>query len=396
MKETWRWFGPPDPISLDQVKQAGATGIVSALHHIYRGEAWPPDEVLKRKREIESAGLVWSVVESLPVHNSIKLRAGPYRRYIALWKDSLAAIAQAGVPVVCYNFMPLVDWTRTNLKWRLPSTGYALRFDAVDFVVCDVFLLERPGAELNYTPERVAAARARFDAMSETEKEQLERAVIAGLPGAESSYDRKLFRRSHAEWEGVAPGDLRSALVDFLQEVAPVAEELGLRLAIHPDDPPWPLFGLPRVVSTADDARAILASVDSPANGLTFCVGSYGAREDNDLLAMVGEFAARIHFAHLRQVVREADGSFYEAEHLHGSSDIVGVIRALLGEESRRRRTNREDREIPMRPDHGHLLGDDINRKTNPGYSYVGRLRGLAELRGVVEGLTYATPEFAR
>jgi len=395
MKETWRWFGSQDPISLEQIKQAGATGIVSALHHIYRGEAWPLDEVLKRKSEIESAGLVWSVVESLPIHNSIKLRSGPYRQYIALWKDSLAVIAQAGVPVVCYNFMPVVDWTRTNLKWRLPSTGYALRFDAVDFAACDLFLLERPGAELNYAPERVAAARARFEAMSETEKEQLEGAVIAGLPGAESSYDRKLFRRSHAEWEGVVAGDLRSALVAFLQEVVPVAEELGLRLAIHPDDPPWPLFGLPRVVSTAGDARAILASADSPANGLTFCVGSYGAREDNDLLAMVGEFAARIHFAHLRQVVREANGSFYEAEHLHGSSEMVGVIRALLGEESRRRSANREDREIPMRPDHGHLLGDDINKKTNPGYSYVGRLKGLAELRGVVEGLKYAIPEFA-
>jgi mannonate dehydratase len=395
MKETWRWFGPPDPISLDQIKQAGATGIVSALHHIYRGEVWPPNEVLRRKDEIESAGLVWSVVESLPVHNSIKLRSGPYRRYIAAWKDSLVAIAKAHVPVVCYNFMPLVDWTRTNLKWRLPSTGYALRFDAVDFAACDLFLLERPGAELNYAPERVVAARSRFDSMSETQKEQLERAVIAGLPGAESSYDRKLFLRSHAEWAGVTPGDLRSGLVAFLQEVVPVAEELGLRLAIHPDDPPWPLFGLPRVVSTAGDARSILAAADRFANGLTFCVGSYGARGDNDLLAMVGEFAARIHFVHLRQVVREVDGSFYEAEHLHGSSDIVGVIRALLGEELRRRRTNRVDREIPMRPDHGHLLADDISKKTNPGYSFVGRLKGLAELRGVVEGLRYAIPEFA-
>lgn len=394
MIETWRWFGPQDPISLDQIKQAGATGIVSALHHLYRGEAWPLDEVLKRKAEIRSAGLIWSVVESIPVHNSIKLRSGPYRRYIAAWKDSLAAIAKAGVPVVCYNFMPLVDWTRTNLKWRLPSTGYALRFDAVDFAAYDLFLLERPGGELDYAPERVDAARARFDSMSETQRDELERAIIAGLPGAESSYDRQLFRESRAEWEGIAPADLHSALVAFLQEVVPVAEELGLRLAIHPDDPPWPLFGLPRVVSTAGDARSILAGVVSPAHGLTFCVGSYGARADNDLLAMVREFAPRIHFAHLRQVVCEADGSFYEAEHLHGSSDMVGVIRLLLGEESRRRRINRGDHEIPMRPDHGHLLADDINKKTNPGYSYVGRLKGLAELRGVVEGLRYTTPEF--
>jgi mannonate dehydratase len=395
MKETWRWFGPQDLISLDQIKQAGATGIVSALHHIYRGEAWPLDEVLKRKAEIESVGLVWSVVESIPVHNSIKLRSGPYRQYIAAWEDSLAAIAKAGVPVVCYNFMPLVEWTRTNLKWRLPSTGYALRFDAVDFAAYDLFLLERPGAELDYSPERVAAARARFASMSKAQQDELERTIIAGLPGAESSYNRQLFRESRAEWEGATPGDLRSALVAFLQEVVPVAEDLGLRLAIHPDDPPWPLFGLPRVVSTAGDARSILAGVDNPANGLTFCVGSYGARADNDLLAMIGEFAPRIHFAHLRQVVREADGSFHEAEHLHGSSDIVGVIRALLAEESRRRRAKRGDHEIPMRPDHGHLLAGDINKKTNPGYSYVGRLKGLAELRGVVEGLKYTTPEFA-
>jgi mannonate dehydratase len=395
MKETWRWFGPQDLISLDQIKQAGATGIVSALHHIYRGEAWPLDEVLKRKAEIESAGLVWSVVESIPIHNSIKLRSGPYRQYIAAWKDSLAAIAKAGVPVVCYNFMPLVDWTRTNLKWRLPSTGYALRFDAVDFAAYDLFLLERARAELDYSPQRVAAARAHFDSMSEAQQDELEHAILAGLPGAESSYDRELFRKSRAEWDGATPGDLRSALVAFLQEVTPVAEELGLRLAIHPDDPPWPLFGLPRVVSTAGDARSILAGVDSPANGLTFCVGSYGARADNDLLAMAGEFAPRIHFAHLRQVVREPDGSFHEAGHLHGSSDMVGVIRALLGEESRRRHASRENHEIPMRPDHGHLLADDINKKTNPGYSYVGRLKGLAELRGVVEGLKYTTLEFA-
>lgn len=395
MKETWRWFGPQDPISLDQIKQAGATGIVSALHHMYRGEAWPVEEVLKRKREIEAAGLQWSVVESIPVHNSIKLRSGPYHQYLDAWKDSLSAIARAGVPVVCYNFMPLVDWTRTNLKWRLPNTGYALRFDAIDFVGYDLFLLKRPGAEADYAPERVVAARARFDAMTQEQQEELERAIITGLPGAESSYSRALFREARAEWNGVTPGDLCSALVAFLQEVVPVAEELGLRLAIHPDDPPWPLFGLPRIVSTASDVRSIFMAADVAANGLTFCVGSFGAREDNDLLAMIGEFAPRIYFVHLRQVVREADCSFYEAEHLHGSSDMVGVIRALLGEESRRRRANRKDHEIPMRPDHGHLLGDDIDKKSNTGYSYVGRLRGLAELRGVMDALRYVIPEFA-
>ena len=394
MKESWRWFGPQDLISLDQIKQAGSKGVVSALHHIYGSQAWPLDEVLRRKAEIESAGLAWSVVESIPVHKSIKLRSGPHGQYIDGWKDTLAAIAKAGVPVVCYNFMPLVDWTRTNLKWRLPSTGYALRFDAVDFAAYDLFQLKRHGAELDYPPERIAAARARFKSMSEMQHNELEHAIIAGLPGAESSYNCQQFRESREEWNGIAPDNLRSALVDFLKEVVPVAEELGIRLAIHPDDPPWPLFGLPRAVSTASDARSILGAVDSPANGLTFCVGSYGARPDNDLLAMIDEFAPRIHFAHLRQVVREADGSFYEAEHLRGSSDMVGVIRALLREESRRRQARRPDHQIPMRPDHGHLLADDINKKTNPGYSYIGRLKGLAELRGVMEGLRYANSEF--
>ena len=393
MKETWRWFGPQDPITLAQIRQASATGIVTALHHIYRGEAWPPDEVLKRKAEIESAGLVWAVVESIPVHNSIKLRSGAYRQYIAAWRDSLAALAKAGVRVVCYNFMPLVDWTRTNLMWRLPNAGHALRFDVVDFAAYDLFLLKRPGAEREYAPERIAAARIRFAAMSQPQQDELERAIIAGLPGAEASYDRKAFRESLAPWEGITSDDLRSALVAFLREVVPVAEELGLRLAIHPDDPPWPLFGLPRVVSTADDVRHIFNCADRPPNGLTFCVGSFGARADNDIVGMIREFAPRIHFAHLRQVTREADGSFYEAEHLHGSSDMVAAVRALLVEESRRRRVHRPDHEIPMRPDHGHLLADDIGKKSNPGYSYVGRLKGLAELRGLAHGLLSVTPE---
>ncbi len=395
MKETWRWFGPQDPITLPQIKQAGATGIVTALHHIYGGEAWPLSEVLKRKAEIESAGLVWSVVESIPVHSSIQLRSGPYREYIAAWKDSLAAVAKAGVHVVCYNFMPIVDWTRTNLMWPLPSTGFALRFDAVDFAAYDIFLLERPNAERDYIPQRVAAARARFDAMSEAQRLELERAIVWGLHGGETSYTRQGLREACAEWNGVTKASLHSALVAFLQEVAPVAQDLGVRLAIHPDDPPQPLFGIPRVVSTADDARALLAGTDVPANGLTFCVGSYGARADNDLLSMIREFAPRIHFAHLRQVTRVADDSFYEAEHLHGDADMVGIVRALLEEESSRRRAHREDHEMPMRPDHGHLLYDDIHKNSHPGYSYVGRLKGLAELRGVVQGLQSAIPELA-
>jgi mannonate dehydratase len=395
MKETWRWFGPQDPISLAQVKQAGATGIVSALHHIYRGEAWPLAEVLKRKAEIESAGLVWSVVESIPVHNSIKLRSADFRVFIDAWKNSLRAVAQAGVRVVCYNFMPVVDWTRTDLKWELPSTGYALRFDAVDFAVYDIFILQRRNAEAQYEAKQISAARARFEAMAESRRDDLEQTIIAGLPGAEASYDRDAFRRQLSEYEGITPRELRENLQDFLREIVPVAVESGVRLCIHPDDPPWPLFGLPRVVSTADDVREIFSAVDEPENGLTFCVGSFGARADNDLLAMIREFAPRIHFAHLRQVKREADGSFHEAEHLGGSSDMIGAVRTLLEEEARRRREEREDNEIPMRPDHGHLLADDIGKKTNPGYSYVGRLKGLAELRGVTRGLQSAVPEIA-
>jgi mannonate dehydratase len=403
VKETWRWFGPEDKVTLDHVKQAGATGVVSALHHIYRGEAWPLQEVLRRKAEIEAAGLVWSVVESIPVHNSIKLQSGPFRRFTDAWKDSLAAIAKAGVKVVCYNFMPIVDWTRTDLRWQLPSSGYALRFDVIDFAAYDLFLLRRPGAEQDYAEERIMQARARYEAMTEKRRDELERTIIAGLPGAEGSYSRADLQNLLKEYEGVTAEQLRSHLITFLHEVVPVAAELGMRLAIHPDDPPVSLFGLPRVVSTAYDARAILAAVTTPENGLTFCVGSYGSRADNDLPAMVNEFAPRIHFVHLRRVSLEADGSFFEAEHLpettrskpHDSSAMVGVVYALLKEEARRRFEGRADHEIPMRPDHGHLLADDIERPVNPGYSLVGRLKGLAELRGVMQGLKYAMPELA-
>ena len=395
MKETWRWFGPGDPVPLEHIKQAGATGIVSALHHLYRGESWPLDEVLKRRDEILAAGFVWSVVESIPIHNSIKLRSGPYRNFVSAWKDTLTAAAKAGVEIICYNFMPVVDWTRTDLKWRLPTTGYALRFDVVDFAAYDLFILKRKDAEGDYSVERDRTARARFDSMSEERRHELEQTIIAGLPGAEGSYNRDTIRGLIAEYQGMTAAELRTNLIAFLREVVPVAQQTGVRLAIHPDDPPWSLFGLPRVVSTAADVRAILAACDTLANGLTFCVGSFGARADNDLLAMAREFGARIHFAHLRQVTREADGSFHEADHLAGSSDIVGVIRALMEEEAHRRRTGRPDHEIPMRPDHGHLLADDIGKKVNPGYSLVGRLKGLAELRGVMQGLKHAIPELA-
>jgi mannonate dehydratase len=395
MKETWRWFGPGDPVPLEHIKQAGATGIVSALHHLYRGEPWPLDEVFKRRDEILAAGFVWSVVESIPIHNSIKLRSGPYRNFVSAWKDTLTAAAKAGVEIICYNFMPVVDWTRTDLKWRLPTTGYALRFDVVDFAAYDLFILKRKDADGDYPEERARTARVRFDSMSEERRQELEQTIIAGLPGAEGSYNRDTIRGLIAEYQGVTAAEVRTNLIAFLREVVPVAQQTGVRLAIHPDDPPWSLFGLPRVVSTAADVRAILAACDTLANGLTFCVGSFGARADNDLLAMAREFGARIHFAHLRQVTREADGSFHEAEHLAGSSDIVGVIRALMEQEAHRRRTGRPDHEIPMRPDHGHLLADDIGKKVNPGYSLVGRLKGLAELRGVMQGLKHAMPELA-
>lgn len=393
VQQTWRWFGPQDPVSLDHVKQAGATGVVSALHHLYRGEAWPLEEVLERKAQIEAAGLTWSVVESIPIHNSIKLRAGPFRQFTDAWKDSLRAIAQAGIKVVCYNFMPVLDWTRTDLRWQLPSTGYALRFDMTDFAAYDLYILRRPNAERTYTEERIIAARSRYDQLPAARRDELEQTIIAGLPGGEGSYDRESLQTLIAEYAGMKPDDLRAHLISFLKEVVPVAEELGVRLAIHPDDPPWTLFGLPRVVSTAQDARAILAGVDAEVNGLTFCVGSYGARADNDLVAMVKEFASRIHFVHLRQVMRESGESFHEADHLNGSSDMIGIVSEILHEETRRRKQKRDDHGIPMRPDHGHLLADDISRTTNPGYSLIGRLKGLAELRGVVEGLKYAVPE---
>jgi mannonate dehydratase len=393
MKETWRWFGPEDPVPLHYAKQAGASGIVTALHHLYRGEAWPPEEVQKRKDTIAAAGMEWSVVESIPMHNSIKLRTGSYQKAISAWKASLAAIAKVGVKIVAYNFMPVVDWVRTDILWRLPSTGYAVRFDAIDHAAYDLFILKRHDAEASYAPERVDAARERFAQMTEAHKELLEKNLIAGLSASESSYDRESMRAAIAAYDGMTADDLRAHLIEFLREIIPVAEELGLMLAIHPDDPPFSLYGLPRVVSTASDLQQILAGCDAPANGLTFCVGSLGSREDNDLPAMAGQFAPRIHFLHLRQVRREADGSFHEAEHLSGSTDIVGVIRTMLEEERRRAAEGRDDWEIPMRPDHGHQLGDDIGKPGNAGYSFVGRLKGLAELRGAIRGLQYALPE---
>ncbi len=386
MEETWRWFGPKDPIPLAHIREAGATGIVTALHQIPGGTAWTGAAVAERQRTIAAEGLRWSVVESIPVTNAIKARTSDWRKDVEAWKASLRAVGQAGIQTVCYNFMPIVDWTRTDLAFPLKS-GLALRFDSVDFALFDVFILERPGADDDYDVDLLTEAQARFRDMPGSRKAELERIILAGLPGADFAYDRAAFLDLLKTYAGMGPIELRDSLAAFHREVVPVAEEFGVRLAIHPDDPPVPLFGLPRIVSTADDARALLDAVPSPANGLTFCVGSYGSRADNDIVAMLKALAPHIHFLHLRNVTIEPGGSFHEAEHLYGGSDMVGVIAAVLDEEDRRRKEGRADAAIPMRPDHGHLLAADPVRNANPGYSYIGRLKGLAELRGVARAV---------
>jgi len=397
MEQCWRWFGPEDPVTLDHVKQAGATGIVTALHHIYDGRPWTIDDVLTRKHAIEAAGLSWSVCESIPVPSEIKLRTGAWRDKIDAWKTSLTSLARGGVQTICYNFMPVVDWTRTDLMWKRPSGGYALRFDMADFVAYDVHFLKRPNAAASYSDDLLREASARAAGMSAEDEAKLERNIIAGLPGGEDSYTREGIARQIARFDGIGDAEMRGHLTEFLKEVAPLAEELGVRLGIHPDDPPFSLFGLPRVISTAADARHLLAAVDVPANGLTLCAGSYGARPDNDLPAMAEEFGPRIHFVHLRNVTRDPDGSFFEDDHLEGGTDMVDLIVALTREERRRQAEGRADSAIPMRPDHGHLLVDDIDKvekglRVNPGYSCIGRLKGLAELRGVMRAVDRLVP----
>ncbi|TDQ66033.1 mannonate dehydratase [Maritalea mobilis] len=391
MEECFRWYGPEDPVSLRDVRHTGATGVVSALHHIYDGSVWPTEEIEKRNAMIQNAGLRWSVVESIPVHNSIKLGTKARDTYIGWYKDTMRNLAQSGLEVICYNFMPVVDWTRTELTHPLENGAFALRFDAVDFAAYDLFVLKRRNAEASYAPTGIAIAEARFNALTPEKIERIERNLIAGLPATERQYNRESFLQAVEEYDGVSHEDLHSNLAHFLNEIIPVAKELGLRMCIHPDDPSFSLYGLPRIVSTADDARRILGAVDDHANGLTFCTGSFGTREDNDLVAMATEFAPRIHFAHLRNVQREQDGSFHEADHLAGSSDIVAVLYTLLDEQKRRQAEGRADWQIPVRPDHGHLLADDIDKdETYPGYSLIGRLRGLAELRGAMHGIASA------
>jgi len=388
MQETWRWFGPEDPVSLENIIQAGAAGVVTSLHQIATGDAWTLDQVLERKNLIEQAGLEWMVVESIPLHNDIKTRSGNYRQYIDNFKTSLLSVGQAGIKTVCYNFMPVVDWTRTNLMYRLPNASLALRFEMADFAVYDIFILQRDNAKNSYTAELIECAQQRFSAMSSAEINTLEKNIIAGLPGGEGSYSRDSLRAAIDEVIALGVEGFRANLFAFLREVIPVAETAGVRMCIHPDDPPFSLFGLPRVVSTADDARAVISAVPSQSNGLTLCAGSFGARGDNDLIAMAREFASNIHFVHLRNVSRESDGSFFEAEHLAGDNDMVGLVAAILDEEQHRKSQGREDYQIPMRPDHGHLLADEIGKEgVNPGYSFAGRLKGLAELRGVMHAL---------
>ncbi len=382
MEQTWRWFGPKDPISLEAVREAGATGIVTALHQIPGGTAWHDAAIAARKEMIEAEGLRWSVVESIPVTNAIKAQTKDWRHDVDAWKATLRALGRAGVDMVCYNFMPIVDWTRTDLAWPMRS-GRALRFDIVDFAVCDVFILQRAGADDDYDVDILTEAQNRYAAMPDARREELERIILAGLPGSDFAYDRAAFLDLLRQYAGIGPEELRLSLFEFLREVVPVAEESGIRLGIHPDDPPFPLFGLPRIISTAADVAALLDAYDSRANGLTFCVGSYGSRADNDIVGMIRAFAPRINFLHLRNVTVEAPRVFHEAEHLEGGSDMVGIVAAVRAEERRREAEGRPDHRIPMRPDHGHLLAADPVRNANPGYSYVGRLKGLAELRGV-------------
>jgi len=399
MRQTWRWFGPKDQVALSDMRQAGVEGVVSALHHVPTGEVWTSAEIAQRQNEIwktangADSGLNWEVVESLPVSEDIKKQQGDWRTHIADYKQSLRNLSAAGIDVVCYNFMPVLDWTRTNIAFRLPNGARCMRFDFEDFVAFDVHILKRTGAAKDYSEQVLDSAAKRFAAMDDQAQDYIARNVVYGLPGAAETFSLADVRQHLEEYATLSEDGLRNNLIAFLEQVAPLADELGIRLCCHPDDPPFPLLGLPRIMSTEAQYRKILEAVDLPANGITLCSGSLGARPDNDLPGMMKRLGDRVHFLHLRNVTRESAeirGSFHEAEHLQGDTDMVALVQAALDEEARRRKLGRADISIPFRPDHGQDILDDLHRKAQPGYPAIGRLKGLAELRGVIAALSHA------